>query len=665
MMRLRYTVSARRPAKLIAMVVSLAAAFSAAGQVHHGCPVRDPGLSSYTNPLYDQWLSAYDVKGYCLDLAVTNSSTYIEGSAAILFETLRNMDTLVLELQDALDVSTVLVADDAGSMEFPESNRLAFTHENGALFIAMDRRRMKGELIRVQVRYSGEAGQNRGFFAGINTETDGNYGFKVTYTLSEPHNARDWFPVKQVLEDKIDSVTFRLRCDRELLAGSNGVLVDVQEERTEHVLTWKTAYPMAYYLLSFAVADYRDLSFKAFLPGAGDSVLVQNFIYDDDGVLADWEEEIRMTGPMITSYSELLGDYPFPKEKYGHSMAPMGGGMEHQTMTTIHNFNFFLVAHELAHQWFGDYVTCGNWQDIWINEGFASYMEYVCAQELLGQDAADQWMANAMTLALRETDGSVYVPEQEVEDEYRLFDYGLSYKKGAVLLHMIRFILDNDPLFFSTLRAYIAAFGNGLATAEDFRDVLEQESGMDFSCFFNQWYYGQGFPTFDIHWEQRGDSLLILSEQFVSAPQVTPLFQVPFELEVRKSDGSHERIRLMQGKAAEQYTLEMNGVVEDLIFDPDMNLLATSGVVQKWPSSTSCRYGPNPVTRDLYIQIPNVPCIETLRITSILGREVLKATDLVNPVIMDLSLLADGPYFLELTFPAGTLLERIVKVSPN
>ena len=83
--------------------------------------------------------------------------------------------------------------------------------------------------------------------------------------------------------------------------------------------------------------------------------------------------------------------------------------MEHQTMTTIQNFSFYLVAHELAHQWFGDHITCGNWQDIWINEGFASYFEYVAAQELLGQEAADSWMAGAMSVAFGETEGSVWV----------------------------------------------------------------------------------------------------------------------------------------------------------------------------------------------------------------------------------------------------------------
>ncbi len=119
------------------------------------------------------------------------------------------------------------------------------------------------------------------------------------------------------------------------------------------------------------------------------------------------------------------------------------------------------MAHELAHQWFGDHVTCGNWQDIWINEGFASYMEFIAAQELLGQDEADEWMNNAMSIALRKTTGSVYVPEEEWRIPTVSLIMGSAYKKGAILLHMIRFILDDDPLFFRVLQDYLGHYGSG------------------------------------------------------------------------------------------------------------------------------------------------------------------------------------------------------------
>jgi len=344
-------------------------------------------------------------------------------------------------------------------------------------------------------------------------------------------------------------------------------------------------------------------------------------------------------------------------------MAPLGGGMEHQTMTTLYNFQFFLVAHELAHQWFGDYVTCGNWQDIWINEGFASYMEYVCAQEILGQEAADNWMNTAMSVAIQETTGSVYVPEERVEDTWRLFDHALSYKKGAILLHMIRFILDDDDLFFQVLRSYLSKYGNGLATAEDFRSVLEEESGMDFTCFFKQWYYGEGFPRFKLYWEQDRDSLRILSEQTTSAPSITPLFQLPFEVELIMREGINRVVRLNQEKNVQEYAIPVEGVVEGISFDPGNWLLQISTVIRQQPEQKAYRIGPNPVTGKLYIQLPNAGGIEQIRVTSFSGQEVLALSDAGNPATLDLSCLAAGPYLLEISSGTGTFKERIVKVS--
>jgi hypothetical protein len=379
--------------------------------------------------------------------------------------------------------------------------------------------------------------------------------------------------------------------------------------------------------------------------------------------MSDWKEQIDETGAMINLFSLLLGDYPFAAEKYGHAMAPLGGGMEHQTMTTIHNFNFSLVAHELAHQWFGDYITCGNWQDIWINEGFASYMEYVAAEYLRDQEAADDWMDNALSIALGEPEGSVYVPAEEVEDNNRLFSFSLSYKKGAILLHVIRFILDNDELFFDVLSTYLSTYQNGLATGADFQTILEEVSGIDFSCFFEQWYYGEGYPVFQLFWEQDGDSLVFRSEQTGTAPSVTPLFQVPFELEIILSSGQRQYVRHEQQSNVDEFTVPVEDMVERIVFDPDNHLLKTATVIQKIPTDEPYRYGPNPVTSELTIQFPNISVIDVVRITNYAGQEIYKETDAENPLILNLNYLADGAYILELTKSSETYQERIVKIS--
>lgn len=638
----------------------------AGAQVTHSCPVHLPKNGGYENPLNAKWLSAYDVKFCELQLEVSNTTTEISGKATLLVEAVREMDTMVLELQDALEVLSVELGESVGDPDAVPVTQ--FSHGDDAIYIPLDRSYNQGEMLAVEVEYQGEAGQDRGFFAGISNKVDPVYGFAVTYTLSEPMNARDWFPVKQVLEDQIDSVDMYIQCDDQLMAGSNGTLEEVvQGSGNTHIFHWRSRYPMAYYLISFTVADYQDYSFNAPLSEEGDSVLVQNFIYNTSMVLADWEEGIRTTGPLITLYSGLLMDYPFAEEKYGHCMAPLGGGMEHQTMTTLQNFGFFLVAHELAHMWFGDYVTCANWQDIWINEGFASYMEYIAAQQLLDQETATGWMENAMSYALEKTDGSVYVPADEVEDPYRLFSTGLSYKKGAILLHMIRYRLDDDALFFGALRSYLEQYGNSLATGEDFREVLESYTGVDFSCFFEQWYYGEGYPRFQVQWNQAGDSLMIMSEQTTTDPLVTPFYMTPFDLEIRYMEGEPERIKVMQDAPVIDTAIYVPGTVEDLVFDPDGWLLKTVSVLNVIPEYSEEKQfviGPNPVTGELRIRFLNSTRIDRIVVTNMAGQEVWSKEDVENPVRMDLSGLAAGSYLLVMYTADRTYREQFVKIDP-
>ncbi|MEA3463303.1 MAG: hypothetical protein U9R49_15580, partial [Bacteroidota bacterium] len=297
--------------RILTTLLILALFMEAKSQVYHSCPAHLPSGDAYENPLYEKWLSAYDVKHYLLSLEVSNTNTQIDGTAEVIIEAVREMDTLVLELQDVLDVTGIMFSDDLADSSYPTENVLNFDHQDDAIYMELDRVRHRGEQFRIKIEYEGDAGRDRGFFAGITHKKGNDYGFDVTYTLSEPLNARDWFPVKQVLEDKIDSLTFRLICDKELLAGSNGLLVKVEEEGNKHVLTWKSNYPMAYYLLSFAVADYMDYSFYAPLSDEGDSVLVQNYLYDTDDVMSDWKDQIDETGSMITLFSRLLMDYPF------------------------------------------------------------------------------------------------------------------------------------------------------------------------------------------------------------------------------------------------------------------------------------------------------------------------------------------------------------------
>jgi aminopeptidase N len=634
--------------KLLILLGLLPAVLS--GQQHHSCPLDQYLGKVYENPLNDQYLSKYDVKFYHLSLEVSNKSTFLDGFATILSEVLKDMDTIVFQLNGALGISDVHV--NGTPVE-------GFLHADEVVYVPFDAG--EGEMISVQIFYNGTAGKERGFFAGITSAYDNTNKQWVTYTLSEPLNARDWFPVKQVLADKADSVWVDLICDRELMAGSIGLLEEIEElPDNKHKFKWRSNYPIAYYLISLAVADYRDYSFHAALSDRNDSVLVQNYIYDDDDYFMTWKSRIDRTGDMITLFSDLVMDYPFAKEKYGHAVAPMGGGMEHQTMSTMANFNFNLVAHELAHQWFGNSVTCGTWQDIWINEGFASYFEYIALDYLNSREAANNWMEYAMTLAIGKS-GSVYVPESEAEDVYRVFDYGLSYKKGAVLLHMIRYELNDDALFFNVLNTYSEIYRDSVATAVEFREVLENVSGRDFTCFFDQWYYGKGYPTFQLLGRVENDTLYVRSQQETSDTG-TSLFIMHFDLAVETSEGTMV-YRLFQESNDQLFAIPMTAFVYDIQFDPEKWLLARSSSEMALPEGRDYLLGPNPFTQSITFKFRKPDNDILLRIFDIEGKSLVTHEVFSNPYEMELGSLGNGSYILMIEGPWGVHKEKIVKIS--
>jgi aminopeptidase N len=497
---------------------------------------------------------AYDVKFYGLDVEVPGSGGFgeIRGSTTILMEvTGDDLDTLYLDLHGGLFVSKVLV----------DGEEKTHIRDRSELIIDLETPRDRGSLLTAQVFYVGDAGE------GFTTETDANWNVPVTFTLSEPFYAKDWFACKEDLGDKADSVHVFITTDYGLKAVSNGLLTATTYFPNGKVrYEWKSNYPIAYYLISLAVADYTEYSIEARVDGLEQPIFIQNFVYDVPDCLETYQEKINVTIPMMQLFCELFGPYPFRNEKYGHYLWPWGGGMEHQTMTGMGNFEFYLVAHELGHSWFGNYVTCATWQDIWINEGFATYAGYL-ATENLAPDYAPGELDYRFSRALREPEGSVYIPEHEADNDSRIFSGNLSYSKGMALVHMIRFELQNDQVFFETLRNFLDIYANDVATGLDFKAVLEETSGMDFTDFFDQWYFGQGFPVFDLEWEQEGDLLTLDVVQWGSS-ELTPLFKTFMEYKLIYPGGD-STIRVFQGLNEESYQIFFPHPVDSIAMDPD------------------------------------------------------------------------------------------------
>ncbi len=485
---------------------------------------RAPQALYYQYPSMDK----YDVKYLKLDLAAEAGSRFISGKSTTKALVLQPIDSFIIEFKSTMVLDSVYI----------NGVKKAFTRSADHIYVALSPALQAGTTVTAIFYYYGTASSNA-VYAG----TVASNGLTYTATLSESYQAREWFPVKQSLSDKIDSADIWVKTSSINKVGSNGLLVAVVDSpNNKKQYQWKTKYPMNYYLPSISIGNYLDYTNYA-KPAemAPDSIPVLHYIVNNTSYFNSQKANLDKTPAFIEKYSELFGLYPFKDEKYGHAHASIGGGMEHQTMSTMNSFGLTLIAHELGHQWWGDNVTCATWNHIWLNEGFASYCEYLAIEKLpaiFAPTTASSFMQSVHTNVMSVANGSVHVPDASVFDESRIFSSRLSYKKGSAIIHNLRFEMQDDNLFFQTLKNYQQQFKDSVATANDFKLVAENTSGKNFTDFFNQWYYGEGYPTFNIAYSKQGaDTLILAVNETVSASGVTPFFKGLYEFKVTSAQG--------------------------------------------------------------------------------------------------------------------------------
>ena len=310
----------------------------------------------------------------------------------------------------------------------------------------------------------------------------------VIWTLSEPYGASDWFPCKDTPADKADSSDVWITVDKNLYGVSNGILIGiVKNPDNTSTYKWTNKYPIAQYLISLAISDYTIYK-NYFKYSEKDSMPVINYIFPEN--LASYKANLDKVPNMLRVTSDYFGLYPFIKEKYGNAEMGWkgGGGMEHQTVSSMSNFSETVLVHELVHQWFGDKITCRDWQDIWLNEGFATYGEMLYAQKVYGDSAYNDFVTLEMARA-KNAKGSIYV--QDISSISEIFNGNRSYSKGGIVLHMLRGVV-GDSIFFKILKTYsndpLVAYGT--AVTADFQRDAEAVYGEDLEYFFNEWIYG-------------------------------------------------------------------------------------------------------------------------------------------------------------------------------
>jgi aminopeptidase N len=624
------------------------------GYCSHNRVPEDRAGYYYAPRSVDALLEKYDVTFYFLDLNIENNTTALSGNVTIQAKpTVTALDTFAFELASAMTVDSIFV----------DGIEHAFNHQNDMTYVPLVNPIQLGDPFAIKIFYHGTpaAGQD---FSGVFTDSSATYHKRVTWTLSEPYAAKEWWPTKQDLTDKADSVWVFLTTSPGNRAGSEGLLKGITAmPNGKFRYEWKSRYPIDYYLISYAVSDYQDYRLYAH-PAGTDSILIQNYIYNTPACLNDNKTAIDGTAATMELFSGLFGPYPFRAEKYGHCLTQFGGGMEHQTMTTIGYFSFEIIAHELGHSWFGDKVTCATWNDIWINEGFATYADYLAHHFLTTPFYDSVWLRTVNDKVKAEPGGSVYVPEEELGNVSRIFDERLTYQKGALLLHMIRFELQDDDMFFHVLQTYVDEYGDSVATGDNFRDWLESVSGKDFTDFFSQWYYGEGYPVFDILWHQGNDTLSIISTQTTST-SVTPLFKMLVPYKLVFDDGSDTTLLLRQETNLETYKIPVNKVIDSIEFDPEQWILhrlnrIVSGL-EETESPVHFTLGPNPAKDYLRIFLSHPAHLPYHLIISDLAGRIIMTGDLDNSDHMiDVSQLSSGVYLVSLSDGVNKMNKKLI-----
>ncbi len=616
-----------------------------------------PGVSER----HCQKMARYDLKWVKLDLALENNSRALAGSALLLVRVgPEPLDSLAFELYQAPagaapDAATLLI----DSVVADGRRSPGVLRQGQAATAALAQPAPAGALLAARIYYHGTA-PTAGTAAvgnGYNSAALPGTSYQVSWSLSEPFAAHEWFPCKQVLTDKADSSAVSITTTLPNKVASNGllrrtVLLPAGRVRYE----WRSRHPIAYYLISVAVAPYVEYTTLASLPGAP-AMPVLSYLYNQP-MLAESKPALDLLPRTIEHFSTLVGTYPFADEKYGLAFAPIGGGMEHQTMTTQSNLGPDLTAHELFHQWFGDHVTCAAWEDIWLNEGFASYGEYLNLQQYYDPRG---WLNQAHSSALQEPMGTLRVAD--TTNVSRIFSYNLSYKKGASVVHMLRYLCRDDARFFRALRTYQQQFGGRPARTLDLQRVFEAELGQSLTYFFDQWYRGNGYPIFRVRWNQTGGTLALQVEETTTAGASPGFFRTEVDYKITFQDGSTRLVRLSQTQANQGFSLPVAGTVTSIDVDPDAWLLAYSGVAQRDAtlvlatrptSAPQLTLFPNPVADYLTIKGLAPAAVARAEVVDATGRVVRRSS--LATTGLPTAGLATGLYWLRLLGPAGEVL---------
>lgn len=588
----------------------------------------------------------YDITYHKLELTVNPAVKFVTGKITTTYTALANMNTITFDFANQLTVSSVKKG----------ATNLTFTEDtNNQLIITLPTTQTTGTSATIEVSYSGVPPAN-GFDSFVQSTHN---GAPIIWTLSEPFGARDWWPCKQDLNDKIDSIDVFVTTPSQYVVASNGIEpaapVISGANKTTH---FHHGYPIPAYLIAFAVTNYS--VYNQVGGTAPNTYPIINYIYPED--FDEALPQLDETPAILALYEDLFEVYPFHNEKYGHAQFSWGGGMEHTTVSFMVNFNRQLIAHEMGHQWFGDKVTCGSWNDIWLNEGFATYLAALVIENFDGLDAFVQEKADMINNITSSPSGNVYLTDAQATSVNRIFSSRLSYDKGGMVVEMLRFKL-GDAAFFQGLKNYLADpnLAYKYAVTANLKSHLEAVHGQDLTEFFNDWIYNQGYPTYDITAQNWGaGQARFVINQSQSDPSVS-YFEMPVPVRVYGAVGQQADLVLNNTFDGEVIIANVPFPITSVEFDPERHLISRNSTAtlgnQDFELDNAITLYPNPGSDVLHIQMPRTTTLEKVTVYNNLGQKVMENTT----ADFSVSTLATGVHYLDIQTADGTFHKKFIK----
>lgn len=593
----------------------------------------------------------FDVKYYRCEWEVDPAVRSIVGKVTIYYTIVSPTSSIMLDLMSPLVVDSVK----------QRNTLLTKTQTTNTVSVDFPATVNAGVLDSISIFYKGVPA-NTGFGSFV---TNTHAGVPIMWTLSEPYGSRDWWPCKNGLDDKADSIDIIITHPVAYKAASNGML---QTETliaggTKTVTHWKHRYPIATYLICLAVTNYT--VFNETIALGAINLPFQTYCYPES--LTAFKAGSADLTRAMQLYHNKYGDYPFIKEKYGHVQFGWGGGQEHQTSTFVTDVGENLTSHELGHQWFGDKITCGSWEDIWLNEGFATYSTRLYRDDKYPVDANYE-RSTWVNFVTSQPGGSVWV--DDTTSVNRIFSNRLTYYKGAYLVHMLRWKL-GETAFFNGIKNYQKdpAVAYGFAKTKDLQRNLEAVSGQNLTEFFADWFKGQGYPSYKVSWNMVGNNFVNIKMDQTQSHSSVSFFEMPVALKFKTATQS-QTIVVDNKTNGETFLKNISFIPDTVLVDPDYWLLSRNNSTVKLPAvnfpANTIKVGANPFKDQFTIQMYNMA---TPNITAVmynaLGQKILvKEIILTNGdaiVIIPTANLASGEYVLKLLGTNINYVKKMIK----